>query len=101
MFDEAEAWPLLSVVTPAYNERDYILEIIRRVHAVPLAEEIIVVNDASVDGTSETLVAVGDPPIKVIRKGKRLTGEMEFLHCHVFLNITSSGTCESLGVCRT
>ena len=47
--------PLLSVVMPAYNERDTIEEIIRRVLAVPLRIELIVVDDASTDGTREIL----------------------------------------------
>ena len=47
--------PLLSVVMPAYNERDTIEEIIRRVLAVPLRIELIVVDDASIDGTRDIL----------------------------------------------
>ena len=47
--------PLLSVVMPAYNERDTIEEIIRRVLAVALRIELVVVDDGSTDGTSETL----------------------------------------------
>jgi len=47
--------PLLSVVMPAYNERATIEEIIRRVLAVPLRTELIVVDDGSVDGTRELL----------------------------------------------
>jgi glycosyltransferase involved in cell wall biosynthesis len=47
--------PLLSVVMPVYNERDTIEEIIRRVLAVPLRVELIVVDDGSKDGTREIL----------------------------------------------
>jgi len=47
--------PLLSVVMPAYNERDTIEEIIRRVLAVPLKLELIVVDDCSTDGTRDLL----------------------------------------------
>ena len=47
--------PLLSVVMPAYNERDTIEEIIRRVLAVPLRIELVVVDDRSTDGTREIL----------------------------------------------
>lgn len=57
---------MLSVVIPVYNERNYILEIIRRVQAVPLPKEIIVVDDASVDGTRELLAALDDLTVKVI-----------------------------------
>jgi glycosyltransferase involved in cell wall biosynthesis len=47
--------PLLSVVMPVYNERTTIDEIVRRVLAVPLRIELIVVDDGSTDGTSEIL----------------------------------------------
>jgi glycosyltransferase involved in cell wall biosynthesis len=47
--------PLLSVVMPAYNERNTIETIVRRVVAVPLRTELIVVDDGSTDGTREIL----------------------------------------------
>ena len=47
--------PLLSVVMPAFNERETIEEIIRRVLAVPLRIELVVVDDASTDGTRDIL----------------------------------------------
>jgi glycosyltransferase involved in cell wall biosynthesis len=47
--------PMLSVVMPAYNERETIEEIVRRVMAVPLKLELIVVDDGSGDGTRELL----------------------------------------------
>jgi glycosyltransferase involved in cell wall biosynthesis len=47
--------PLVSVVVPAYNEIDTIEEIIRRVLAVPLRIELIVVDDGSADGTRDLL----------------------------------------------
>ncbi len=45
----------LSVVIPVYNERHTIREIIRRVKAVDIQKEIIVVDDFSTDGTREIL----------------------------------------------
>jgi glycosyltransferase involved in cell wall biosynthesis len=51
--------PLLSVVMPAYNERDTIEEIVRRVLAVPLRIELVVIDDASNDGTREILEQLG------------------------------------------
>jgi len=51
----ADAGPLLSVVMPVYNERTTIDAIIRRVLAVPLRIQLIVVDDGSTDGTAEIL----------------------------------------------
>jgi glycosyltransferase involved in cell wall biosynthesis len=50
--------PLLSVVMPVYNERTTIDEIVRRVLAVPLRIELIVVDDGSKDGSGEILDAL-------------------------------------------
>jgi glycosyltransferase involved in cell wall biosynthesis len=50
----------LSVIVPAYNEREYIRELLRRVRAVPLPglqKEIIIVDDCSTDGTRDVLEA--------------------------------------------
>ena len=47
--------PLLSVVMPVYNERSTIEEIIRRVLAVPMRIQLVVVDDVSTDGTTEIL----------------------------------------------
>jgi len=46
---------LLSVVIPAYNEEHFLPEVIRRVTEVPYEKEIIVVDDASADGTRALL----------------------------------------------
>ena len=46
---------VLSVVIPVYNERNTIHEIIEKVRAVPVATQIILVNDCSKDGTREIL----------------------------------------------
>jgi glycosyltransferase involved in cell wall biosynthesis len=58
----------LSVVIPAYNERATIHEILRRVRAVPIKKEIIVVDDCSRDGTREILreLEQRDGDLKVI-----------------------------------
>ena len=47
--------PLLSVVMPAFNEKNTIEEIVRRVQAVPLRTQLIVVDDCSTDGTRDIL----------------------------------------------
>ena len=50
----------LSVVMPAYNEEATIEEAIRRVRAVDIPKEIIVVDDCSSDGTADVLRRLED-----------------------------------------
>ena len=45
--------PLVSVLVPAYNEARTIEGVLRRVAALPLRLEIVVVDDGSVDGTGD------------------------------------------------
>jgi glycosyltransferase involved in cell wall biosynthesis len=45
----------LSVVMPAFNERETIRTIVDRVRAVPIDKEIVIVDDGSTDGTREIL----------------------------------------------
>jgi glycosyltransferase involved in cell wall biosynthesis len=59
--------PLLSVVMPAYNEQETIEEIVRRVLAVPLRIELIVVDDGSKDNTRAILERLAkELPIKLV-----------------------------------
>src|SRR5262245_30702340 len=59
--------PLLSVVMPVYNEENTIEEIIRRVLAVKLRIELIIVDDGSKDKTREILQRLSSElPIEVI-----------------------------------
>ncbi len=58
---EARDRPKLSVVIPVYNERATIEEVLRRVSAVPIDKEIIVVDDGSDDGTAELLERFSSP----------------------------------------
>ncbi|MCA9881797.1 MAG: glycosyltransferase family 2 protein [Anaerolineae bacterium] len=45
----------LAVIVPCYNEADNISEVLNRVLAVELADEIIIVDDGSTDGTLDVL----------------------------------------------
>ena len=57
----------LSVLIPAHNEEACIGELIRRVAAVELETEIIVVDDCSSDGTANILAGLQLPNLQVIR----------------------------------
>lgn len=46
---------LLTVLMPVFNERATIEELLRRVLAVPIPKEVLIVDDASTDGTREYL----------------------------------------------
>ena len=60
----------LSVVVPVYNERNTLVEIVRRMRAVELPDsierEIIVIDDGSDDGTRDVLRQLGDSTVRVI-----------------------------------
>jgi glycosyltransferase involved in cell wall biosynthesis len=45
----------LSVVIPVYNERQWVRELVRRVQAVQIPKEIVLVDDCSTDGTRDIL----------------------------------------------
>jgi glycosyltransferase involved in cell wall biosynthesis len=65
----AEISPCLSVVVPVYNERPTVAEVLRIVLAQRPVQELVVVDDASVDGTWEALqtIAPADSRIRLIR----------------------------------
>lgn len=57
----------ISVIIPAFNETKTIEEILRRVQAVNLVSEIVVVDDGSTDGTRKILEGLnGNGPVRVI-----------------------------------
>lgn len=47
--------PLLSVVVPILNEKDTVANVLRRIRALPISVEIVVVDDGSTDGTRQRL----------------------------------------------
>lgn len=58
----------LSVVIPVYNEEQTVLDVVARVQATPFDKEIIVVDDASTDGTAERLGSlVNIENVRVVR----------------------------------
>jgi glycosyltransferase involved in cell wall biosynthesis len=59
---------VLSVVIPVYNEEKTIHEILRRVRAVPIRKQIIVVDDDSKDGTRQVLreLAEREPDLTIV-----------------------------------
>ncbi len=60
----------LSILIPVYNEVNYVLELLRRVQAEPHQKEIIIVDDASTDGTVELLKGLTDSNLRVIYNQK-------------------------------
>jgi glycosyltransferase involved in cell wall biosynthesis len=56
----------VSVVIPVYNERQWVRELVRRVQAVNLPKEIILVDDCSTDGTRDILKQLEHEGHKVV-----------------------------------
>ncbi len=57
----------LSIIIPVYNEQKTLPEILRRVRAVSVPKEIIVVDDGSTDGTREVLASLeGDRDLRIL-----------------------------------
>jgi glycosyltransferase involved in cell wall biosynthesis len=60
----------LSVVVPVFNERNTLVEIVRRMRNVELPDsierEILVIDDGSDDGTRDVLRQLGDSTVRVI-----------------------------------
>jgi glycosyltransferase involved in cell wall biosynthesis len=67
------------VIIPVYNEEKTIQEIIRRVRDVDIPKEIIVVDDASTDGTLKQIEAVRGKDLRLIRLPKN-SGKGAALH---------------------
>ena len=56
----------LSIVIPVYNEQQWVQELLRRVQAVRIPKEIIVVDDCSTDGTRDILSKLESEEIHVV-----------------------------------
>jgi glycosyltransferase involved in cell wall biosynthesis len=57
---EAGTTPLLSVVIPVYNERDFVAELVSRVLAQDYRMEILLVDDGSTDGSREIIAGLAE-----------------------------------------
>jgi glycosyltransferase involved in cell wall biosynthesis len=66
--EDGHRYGLLSVIVPVFNERTTVAEVIRRIRAVelPVPLEVIVVDDASSDGSDKVLAALVDSTVRVI-----------------------------------
>jgi glycosyltransferase involved in cell wall biosynthesis len=56
----------LSVVIPVYNEERWIREVVRRVQAVPIPKEIVIVEDHSTDNTRDVLKTLIEDNVRVV-----------------------------------
>ena len=78
----------LSVIVPVFNERNTLVELLRRMRAVELPDgiesEIIVVDDGSSDGTRDILRQLGDSTVRVVlhdvNRGKGAAVRTGFKH---------------------
>ncbi|MBI2789622.1 MAG: glycosyltransferase family 2 protein [Elusimicrobia bacterium] len=66
----------LSILIPVFNEKATVLELLRRVEAVdiPLAKQVVIVDDGSTDGTRDLLHGLGDRAIVVLHERNRGKG---------------------------
>ena len=66
--DESSRFRKLSVIVPVYDERNTVVEIVRRMRAVelPLDLEIVIVDDGSTDGTRDVLRQLADSTVRVV-----------------------------------
>jgi glycosyltransferase involved in cell wall biosynthesis len=76
----------VSIVIPVYNERETVVEIVRRVQAVGIHKEIVLVDDFSTDGTRDLLLQLDrEPDIRVAmhgyNRGKGAALRTGFQHC--------------------
>ena len=78
----------LSVIVPIFNERNTLVEVVRRMRAVELPDgierEIIVVDDGSTDGTRDVLRQLADSTVRIVlhdvNRGKGAALRTGFAH---------------------
>jgi len=69
---EALAKTKLTVIMPVYNERETVAGIIERVRRVPIAKEIIIVDDGSTDGTGAEVDRLASDEVRVIHQPRNM-----------------------------
>jgi glycosyltransferase involved in cell wall biosynthesis len=62
----------LSVVIPVYNEERWIREVVRRVQAVPIPKEVVIVEDCSTDGTRSVLEELAGGNVRVFYQPRNM-----------------------------
>lgn len=84
--------PSLTFLIPIYNERATVEEILRRVESSGLADEIVLVDDGSTDGTRELLQGLPEQPqVKLVLhpnnrgKGAAIRSGIEHATCDLVL----------------
>jgi len=66
--EEIKDFQKLSVIVPVYDERNTVVEIVRRMRTVelPVDLEIVIVDDGSTDGTRDVLGQLADSTVRVV-----------------------------------
>jgi glycosyltransferase involved in cell wall biosynthesis len=82
----------LTVIIPVFNEEGTILKIVKKVKAVDIDKEIIIVDDASTDGTPDLLRTIADDPdVRIIsheaNKGRGAALKTGLAHASGFITI--------------
>ena len=80
------AEPKLSIVIPVFNERQTLPQVVAAVEALPIAKQIVIVDDASTDGTTQWLQTLrGTAGMTVVlrrrNRGKGSALRLGFRHC--------------------
>lgn len=61
---------LLSVIVPVYNEEKYLREVLKKINAVPIEKQVIIVDDGSTDGTKALLDMIDYPNYEMIHHNR-------------------------------
>jgi len=64
--------PQLTIIMPVYNERSFVLEILRRVRELPIDKEIIIVDNCSTDGTRELIQNISHSDVRIILQQRNM-----------------------------